>query len=130
MEWWWALLFGAEFALIYIGLNYTLASRLYIIVYLSPFFVALQAHLLIAGDRLNLWKSVGLLLAFFGVLILFAGDFGTITVTTLPGDIMVLIASVLWATTTVYLKKFLVHRTVPLQSRSIRSFFPRRSCFF
>ena len=117
------LLFGAEFALVYIGLNYTLVSRLYIIMYLSPFFVALEAHVLIAGDRLNVWKSAGLFLAFFGVVILFAGDFGTVTVKTLPGDIMILVASFLWASTTVYLKKFLVHRTVALQSLFYQVFF-------
>lgn len=117
------LLFGAEFALIYVGLNYTLASRLYVLVYLSPFFVALEAHLFIPGDRLNAWKTTGLALAFFGVAILFSSDFGTVTKETLPGDIMVLIASVLWATTTVYLKKFLTHRTVPLQSLFYQVFF-------
>ncbi len=117
------LLFGSEFALIYIGLNYTLASRLYVLVYLSPFFVALEAHVFIPGDRLNLWRIAGLLLAFFGVVILFAGDFGTTTLETLPGDIMVFVASILWATTTVYLKKHLSYRTVPLQTLFYQVFF-------
>jgi drug/metabolite transporter (DMT)-like permease len=117
------LLFGSEFALIYIGLNYTLVSRVYVLVYLAPFFVALEAHVLIRGDRLNRWKTVGLFLAFIGVVILFAGDFGTVTLKTLPGDLMILVASILWASTTVYLKKYLAHRTVPLQTLFYQVFF-------
>jgi drug/metabolite transporter (DMT)-like permease len=35
------LFFGAEFALIYVGLKYTLTSRVYVLLYTAPFFVAL-----------------------------------------------------------------------------------------
>lgn len=117
------LLFGTEFALIYIGLNYTLASRLYILVYLSPFFVALEAHALIPGDRLNLAKLSGLFLAFCGVVVLFFHDFGAISLATLPGDLMVFTASIFWASTTVYLKKYLAECTVPLQTLFYQVFF-------
>jgi drug/metabolite transporter (DMT)-like permease len=33
--------FGAEFGLIYVGLKYTLTSRVYVLLYTAPFFVAL-----------------------------------------------------------------------------------------
>ncbi len=110
------LLFGTEFGCIYLGLKYTLASRSYIFVYTHPFFVALGAHFFLRGDRLNLWKATGLVLAFAGVVILFAKDWGEITITTLFGDLLLLAAGALWGSTTVYLKRFLTERTLPLQT--------------
>jgi len=110
------LLFGAEFGFIYAGLEYTSASRTYILVHTAPFFVALQAHMFLDGDRLNVWKSVGLVLAFGGVVSLFVRDAGNFSLATLPGDLMALAAGFFWASTTVYIKRFLAYRTVPLQT--------------
>lgn len=110
------LLFGAEFGLIYVGLEYTLTSRVAILLYTAPFFVALQAHFLLPGDRLNFWKAAGLLLAFGGVVILFVDDWGDFYLKALPGDLMALAAAVFWGSTTVYIKKFLVDRASSLQT--------------
>ena len=110
------LLFGFEFGFIYVGLGYTLASRTYVLVYTAPFFVALGAHFFLKGDRLNLWKAAGLILAFVGVVILFMRDLGSFSLATLPGDLMALAAGALWGCTTVYIKKYLSYRTVPLQT--------------
>lgn len=111
------LMFGAEFGLIYVGLQYTTASRTYILLYSAPFFVALGAHFFLRGDRLNIWKSAGLIVAFCGVTLLFMrGDMGSFTLGSLAGDIMALLAGALWGATTVYVKKYLAQRTVPLQT--------------
>jgi drug/metabolite transporter (DMT)-like permease len=110
------LLFGVEFGLIYVGLQYTLASRCYVLVYSAPFFVALGAHFFLSGDRLNPWKAMGLILAFAGVVALFMKDLGSFSMRALPGDLMALVAGALWGATTVYVKKYLAHRTVPLQT--------------
>ncbi|MBN2123688.1 MAG: DMT family transporter, partial [Deltaproteobacteria bacterium] len=110
------ILFGAEFALIYVGLEYTLASRTYVLVFTAPFFVALGAHFLLRDDRLNAWKSMGLILAFSGVVVLFLKDLGPFSLSTLPGDLMALGAGALWGATTIYLKKYLSYRTLPLQT--------------
>ncbi len=110
------LFFGAEFGLIYVGLGYTLTSRVYVLLYTAPFFAALEAHFFLEGDRLNIWKVAGLILAFSGVVALFGGDLGSFSFTTLPGDLMVIAAGALWASTTVYIKKHLAHRTSPLQT--------------
>ena len=117
------LLFAAEFALIYLGLQRTLASRTYILVYTAPFFVALGAHFLLRDDRLNVWKTTGLIIAFSGVTVLFFREFGTFSVRTLPGDMMALVAAALWGATTLYIKRFLVHRTIPLQTMFYQLFF-------
>jgi len=117
------LFFGSEFGFIYVGLGYTLASRTYILLYTSPFFVALEAHFLLKGDRLNPWKVTGLILAFAGVVALFMRDLGSLSLSALPGDLMALAAGALWGSTTVYVKKYLSHRTVPLQTLFYQVFF-------
>lgn len=117
------VLFAVEFALIYVGLQHTLASRTYILVYTAPFFVALGAHFFLRGDRLNVWKSFGLIIAFSGVAVLFTKGFGSFSVQTLSGDLMALVAGALWGATTLYIKRFLVHQTVPLQTMFYQLFF-------
>jgi len=124
------LLFGSEFGFIYVGLEYTLASRTYILVYTAPFFVALGAHFFLKGDRLNPWKASGLILAFAGVVVLFMRDLGPFSLSTLPGDLMALVAGVLWGSTTIYLKKYLSHKTVPLQTLFYQVFFSTPPLFF
>jgi drug/metabolite transporter (DMT)-like permease len=123
------LLFGSEFALIYVGLQYTLASRTYVLVYTAPFFVALGAHFFLKGDRLNASKTLGLILAFVGVLSLFMKDLGSFSISTFPGDLMALTAGALWGATTVYLKKYLSYRTVPLQTLFYQVFFSAAPLF-
>jgi drug/metabolite transporter (DMT)-like permease len=117
------LLFGFEFGLVYIGLGYTSASRTYILLYTAPFFVALEAHFFLKGDRLNPWKAAGLILSFAGVVALFMRDVGSFTLSTLPGDLMALAAGAMWGSTTVYVKRYLSHRTVPLQTLFYQVFF-------
>jgi drug/metabolite transporter (DMT)-like permease len=110
------LLFGTEFGLLYMGLQYTLASRTYILLYTAPFFVALGAHLFLKGDQLHQWKFSGLLLAFMGITVLFSRELGSFSLTSFSGDMMALGAGALWGTTTVYVKKFLAKRILPLQT--------------
>ena len=117
------LLFGSEFGFIYASLKYNLASRAYVLVYTAPFFVALEAHFFLSGDRLTPLKFIGLLFAFGGVVSLFVEDIRTVSFTILPGDLMALAAGVLWGTTTVYLKRHLALRVQPLQSLFYQVFF-------
>ncbi len=116
-------LFGVEFGLIYEGLGYTLASRVYVLLYTAPFFAALGAHYFLKGDRLNPWKAVGLTLAFFGVVALFIEKIGSFSTETLPGDLMALASGALWGATTIYIKKFLSHKTRSLQTLFYQVFF-------
>lgn len=110
------LLFGSEFACIYLGLKFTYASRAYVFLYCHPFVVALGAHLFLAGDRLSGPKLAGLLMAFAGIVVLFAKDWGEVTLRTLPGDLLLLTAGVLWGATTLYVKRFLAGRALPVQT--------------
>jgi drug/metabolite transporter (DMT)-like permease len=99
-----------------VGLEYTLASRTYILVYTAPFFVALGAHFFLEDDRLNPWKIIGLILAFSGVVTLFMRDLGSFSLSALPGDLMAMVGGVLWAATTLYIKRYLSHQTLPVQT--------------
>jgi drug/metabolite transporter (DMT)-like permease len=123
-------LFGFEFGLIYVGLGYTLASRMYVLVYTAPFFVALGAHFFLKGDRINPWKAGGLVLAFVGIVALFSKGLGSFSFSALPGDLLAMAAGVMWAATTLYIKKFLAYQTVPLQTLFYQVFFSAPLLFF
>lgn len=98
------LLFAAEFAFLYWGLDYTTASRAVVFLYTSPFWVALGAHLLVPGERLRRHQVLGLTAAFAGVVIAFGGGLTLPTWTQLIGDAMILTAGMLWGATTVTVK--------------------------
>jgi drug/metabolite transporter (DMT)-like permease len=117
------LLFGSEFGLIFVGLNYTLASRGYVLLYIAPFFAALGAHIFLVDDRLNPSKVIGLFLAFGGVVVLFLKKLGAFSLEALPGDILFLVAGAAWGATTVYIKKYLTYRVEPLQILFYQLFF-------
>lgn len=116
-------LFACEFALIYIGLQYTLASRSHLLVYTAPFFAAIGAHLFLQGDRIHLFKGVGLVLAFAGVALLFPLKDFTFASSRLPGDLMALAGGIMWGFTTVYIKRYLAGRSRPQQSLFLQLFF-------
>jgi drug/metabolite transporter (DMT)-like permease len=94
-----------------------------VLLYIAPFFAALGAHFFLVGDRLNIWKAAGLLSAFGGVVILFMKDVGSFSFEALPGDVLFLIAGAAWGATTVYIKKYLVQHTEPLQILFYQLFF-------
>ena len=102
------ILFGSEFACLYASLLYTTGSSAWILLYASPFFHATGAHFFLKGDRLTVYKSTGLLLAFIGVIILLSKNFGAPTWTGLVGDLLAFAAAALWALTTIYIKRRLV----------------------
>jgi drug/metabolite transporter (DMT)-like permease len=110
------LMFGSEFGLIYLALEHSPASRVYIWLYTAPFFTALGAHFFLQDDRLSFWKIIGLVLAFSGVVILFMGGLGSYSISHLPGDVMALMSGAIWGLTTVYVKRYLAYRTIPLQT--------------
>lgn len=105
---WWGvlvgLLFSFEFVLIYCGLDFTNASRAVIFLYTTPFFVALGAAIFIPGEKLSRGQFLGLCLAFVGIVIAFGESLGLPTKEMLIGDIMMVVAALLWGATTVIIK--------------------------
>jgi len=107
-------LFAAEFACIFIGLQYTTASRMVVFIYLSPFVVALGMPFIARSERLSMAQMAGLGVAFASVAWAFFEGF------TRPaagaqqwiGDALGVVAALFWGATT------LVIRGSPLTSAS------------
>ncbi|MDQ1335744.1 MAG: family transporter [Thermodesulfobacteriota bacterium] len=102
------VLFGFEFAVLFSSLIYTTVSSAWILLYTTPFFHAAGAHYFLTGDRITLQKAIGLVLAFFGIILLLSKHLGLPSLTGLLGDMLALAAAVLWAMTTIYIKRRLV----------------------
>jgi|TARA_B110000495_G_scaffold72129_1_gene61691 drug/metabolite transporter (DMT)-like permease len=91
------VLFTAEFFLLFTALDYTTVSRVSLFFYTQPFWVALGAHFLIAGEQLNRNRIMGLLIAISGVALCLFSDAEMASLETLKGDVMCLVAAVSWA---------------------------------
>lgn len=98
-------LFAAEFACIYLGLQFTTASRLTVFLYTAPFWVAALLPLWVPGERLRPPQWLGLALAFAGVLLALRESLaGTLGAHTWRGDALALAAGLLWGLTTVTIR--------------------------
>jgi drug/metabolite transporter (DMT)-like permease len=94
--------FALEFAFIYLGIAHTQVSRATLLIYLSPFVVAVGAHFLVPGDRLTHAKLVGLLAAFGGLILVFwRPDPGAAH---LVGDILCVLGAIAWGAVTLLIK--------------------------
>lgn len=102
------LLFGTEFALLFSSLLYTTVSSAWILLYSTPFFHTLGAHYFLKGDRITPHKGIGLILAFSGVVLLLARHLNLPSLAQYLGDTLALGAALLWAITTIYIKRRLV----------------------
>jgi drug/metabolite transporter (DMT)-like permease len=103
---WAGLLFAGEFACIFIGLQFTTASRMVVFIYLAPFIVALGMHFIAHVERLRPDQWLGLAVAFAGVAAAFADGFTHAAVGPLQwlGDALGLAAALLWAGTTLVIR--------------------------
>jgi drug/metabolite transporter (DMT)-like permease len=107
------LLFGFEFLMIYRGLLYTTASRAVLFIYLAPFFVVLGARIFLPADRFNLMQWAGLLLAFVGMVVAFGVPAPASSPDQLIGDLMMALAALFWAATTLVIKASALSRVSP-----------------
>jgi len=99
------VLFAAEFACIFIGLQYTSASRMVVFIYLSPFVVALGMPWIARGEKLSGRQWIGLVLAFGAVAFAFAEGFSSPgTSRQWWGDALGVAAAVLWGGTTLAIR--------------------------
>lgn len=110
-------LFAGEFACIYLGLQFTTASRLTVFLYSAPFWVALLLPRFIPGERLKGWQWLGLAAAFVGVGLALGDGFVGPANAALPrawlGDLLGVAAGVLWALTTVVIRTTPLARVAP-----------------
>ena len=95
-------LFAAEFFCIFIGLQFTTASRMVVFLYTAPFVVALGMPMIARSERLSGWQMAGLVLAFAGVAWAFSEGFSEPAAGPEQwlGDALGLLGGVLWGATT------------------------------
>jgi drug/metabolite transporter (DMT)-like permease len=99
------LLFAAEFGCIFVGLQYTSASRMVVFIYLAPFVVALGMPWIARGEALSARQWLGLMLAFGAMAFAFAEGFSAPgTPTQWWGDALGVAAAVLWGGTTLAIR--------------------------
>lgn len=112
---WIAVFFGMEFLFLFWAMDFTLASRGMILLYTTPFWVALGAHFMLK-ERLTVVRVVGLVLAFGGVAAVLGADTGQVGPEHWLGDIMAVVAALFWAGNTLYGKRSMTRSLVnPLQ---------------
>ena len=73
---------------------------------LLPFFVLILAHYFIPGDNFTLKKGIGVTIGFMGVVFLFF-DNHQIANNVKTGDLIILLAVLLWACNAIYAKKII-----------------------
>jgi drug/metabolite transporter (DMT)-like permease len=108
-------LFALEFACIFIGLQYTSASRMAVFLYLSPFVVAIGMPLISRQERLAPAQWAGLVLAFGGVVWAFSEGFVAPAVGPQQwiGDALGIAGAVLWGATTLVLRATTLSTALP-----------------
>lgn len=108
-------LFALEFACIFIGLQFTSASRMVVFIYLAPFVVALGMPFIARSERLRPLQILGLVAAFAGVVWAFAEGF--VRPAAGPrqwlGDALGIAAAVLWGLTTLVLRASRLSQAAP-----------------
>ncbi|MFH5884225.1 DMT family transporter [Halalkalibaculum sp. DA3122] len=123
-DWWPLVGMGVLANLVYqglfiIGIDYTYAANVAVIMGTIPIWVALIAHLF-SDEKLDLLKSTGVALAFGGVVFIMLGgseelDFSS---DTFIGDILTICATLVWGAYTVLSRNFL-KRYTPLQFSTV-----------
>lgn len=97
-------LFALEFVFLFLGLQYTSASRLTLLLYTSPLWVAILLPLLVPAERLGLMQWLGLCCAFGGVAWVLQQPGDAAYPQQWLGDAMGLLAGLLWGLTTVVIR--------------------------
>ena len=112
------LLFAGEFACIFVGLQYTTASRMAVFLYLAPFVVASGMPLISRAERLHALQMAGLGLAFGGVVWAFAEGFSRPAAGARQwlGDAFGIGAALLWGCTTLVMRATKLATALPEKS--------------
>jgi drug/metabolite transporter (DMT)-like permease len=105
------VLFGAEFIVLFLGLQWTTASHAILFLYSAPLFVALGLRFVAPDERLTRLQWIGLVVSFAGVAL--ALGVASVTPTQLLGDALSLLAGALWGATTLVIKGSRLKATKP-----------------
>lgn len=107
-------LFAIEFACLYVGLQFSTASRLTLFLYTAPFWVAVLLPLFVTSEKLRRQQWLGLICAFGAVI--FSMREG-LNAANLPnqwrGDLLALAAGMFWGLTTVVIRSSRLAKVSP-----------------
>lgn len=98
-----AVLFTAQTALMYFGGDHTSAGHAAVLISTFPLWAALCAHFVVPGDRMTAGRTVGTLIAYSGVVVVFSGDLAGGE--GLTGDLMMLSSALLLGVRQIYLSQ-------------------------
>lgn len=87
-----------------IALTYTLASNVGVIISIAPFFTAIFAHLLLAGEKMRAQFFIGFAVAVAGIFLISFNGSSQLKLNPM-GDILAVLAAVVWAIYSVLTKK-------------------------
>ena len=104
-----------------IGIDYTLSANAAVMLGTIPIWVALFSHFF-KLEKMNIFKSIGVLFAFGGIIFIISGgnkefSFGS---NTFLGDVIIILAAVVWGGFTILSKPFL-NRYTPIQFSAVMS---------
>ncbi len=116
------VLFVVQTMLMYVGGDHTTAGHASVLIFTFPLWTAILGHFLVPGDRMSRGRTGGLLLAYSGVVVVFAGglaDEGA----SWGGDLMTLTSAMLLGTRQIYLSHFSqgIHPARLLMTQSVWS---------
>ncbi len=98
------VLFTLQIGSMNVGVQYTTASHAVVLVNSFAIHTVVLAHFMIPGDRMTARKALGTVIAYAGIIALFAPQWGQGS-STLLGDVIIGLGAILLAERTVYMAK-------------------------
>lgn len=98
------VIFTVQIALLNLGVKYTSAGHVSILLNAYPIYIVLLAHFFVPGDRLSGSRAAGVLVAYAGVVLLFAGELSSRSAY-LVGDLLTSGSAFLLGVRTIYLNR-------------------------
>ncbi len=98
------VIFTLQIALLNLGIKYTSAGHVSILLNAYPIYTVLLAHLFVPGDRLSGRSALGVMLAYAGVVLLFSREFH-VNSDFLLGDLLTSGSAFLLGVRTIYLNR-------------------------
>ncbi len=104
-----------------IGIDYTLSANAAVMLGTIPIWVALYSHFF-SLERMNIFKTIGVIFAFGGIVFIISGGNKGFSLgsDTFIGDVIIILAAMVWGGFTILSKPFL-NRYTPIQFSAIMS---------
>lgn len=103
-------LFAAEFACLYIGMQFTSASQLTVFLYTAPFWVAALVPIFVKSEHMNRMQWFGMLCAFGAIAFTFREGLGSTQPLVWWGNLLALAGGMFWGLTTVVIRSSVLVR--------------------